>query len=219
MIPDFLRNRLERSGVVAVLVLDDPAVAVPVARALQEGGVHCLELTLRTPGAMEALKRVHAALPDLALGAGTVLTPRQVQEVVAAGATFAVAPGLNPRVVAEAQRLGLPFAPGVCTPSDIELAVELGCRVLKFFPAEPSGGLGYLKAIAAPFAHLDVKFIPLGGLTTASAAPYLKEPSVLALGGSWLATRESIAAADWAGITQRAREVTKLVHQIRGGGV
>jgi len=217
MIPESLLLRLERTGVVAVLVIDDPDAAVPLACALQDGGVDCLELTLRTPSALESLKRIRQAVPGMALGVGTILNPQQVRDVAAAGATFGVSPGLNPRVVAEAQKIGLPFAPGVCTPTDMELALELGCRVLKLFPAEACGGIAYLKNVAAPFAHLGVRFIPLGGLHAANAANYLQEPSVLALGGSWLAPRDRIQAQDWAAITANAREAVGLVARVRGG--
>ena len=147
---------------------------------------------------------------------GTILTPLQVNEVLEAGASFGVAPGMNPRVVAEAKRVGLPFAPGICTPTDIELAIEQGCRLLKFFPSEPSGGLAYLRTIAAPFAHLGVKYIPLGGVTAANADLYLKEPSVQALGGSWLAPRDVIKNKDWQTITANAREASNIVNRLRG---
>lgn len=217
MHPD-LHGRLHRTGVVAVLVLEDADHAVPVARALLAGGVDCIELTLRTPAALEALSRIRRDVPETLVGAGTVLTPRQVHEVKAAGGGFGVAPGTNPAVVREAVRAGLPFAPGVCTPSDVELALELGCRVLKFFPAEPCGGLAFLRSLAAPFAHLGVRYIPLGGVGAANAEAYLREPDVLALGGSWLASREVIARRDWPAITANAAEVAAIVGRVRGGG-
>ena len=212
-----LPQRLHRSGVIAVLVVDAADDAVPLARALLAGGVDCIELTLRTPVAMAALRRIRAEVPELVVGVGTILTPQQVNEVHAAGAAFGVAPGMNPRVVAEARRVGLPFAPGVCTPTDIELALEHACRLLKFFPAEPSGGLAYLRAIAAPYAHLGVKYIPLGGVSLANAEQYLKEPAVHALGGSWLAPRELIQRQDWAAITANASAATAIVQRVRGG--
>ncbi|SKB09084.1 2-dehydro-3-deoxyphosphogluconate aldolase / (4S)-4-hydroxy-2-oxoglutarate aldolase [Prosthecobacter debontii] len=211
-----LKKHLHAAGVIAVLMLDEVEAAVPVARALVAGGVDCLELTLRTPVAMEALQRIRAEVPEMKVGVGTILTLGQVNEVKEAGAAFGVAPGMNPRVVAEAQRIGLPFAPGVCTPTDIELAVEQGCRLLKFFPSEPCGGLAYLRTIAAPFAHLGVKYIPLGGVGAGNAEAYLQEPSVHALGGSWLAPRELIQQKDWAAITARAAEVRAVVQRVRG---
>lgn len=148
-------------------------------------------------------------------GAGTVLSVEQLHAVQAAGAAFAVAPGMNPRVVAEAGQIGLSFAPGICTPSEIEQALEFGCRYLKFFPCEASGGLNYLRNIAAPYAHLGLKYIPLGGLNAKNMAEYLREPMVAALGGSWLAPRELIQAKDWSAITQRAAEAAEIARQVR----
>lgn len=215
LFPPPLQDRLHQGGVIAVLILEDAEAAVPVARALVEGGVRAMELTLRTPAALEALRRIRAEVPEMIAGAGTILTPAQVDEVVEAGAAFGVAPGFNPRVVEQALGTGLPFAPGVCTPTDIELALEAGCKLMKLFPAEPSGGLPYLRAIAAPFAHCGVKFIPLGGIGPANAEAWLREPSVAALGGSWLAPREVVAKRDWAAITSAAREATALVRRVR----
>ena len=212
-----LHQHLYRTGVIAVLMIDDANDAVPVAHALLAGGVDCIELTLRTPAAMEALRRLRAEVPAMTVGVGTILTPQQVNEVKAADAAFGVAPGMNPRVVAEARRAGLPFAPGVCTPTDIELAIEQGCALLKFFPSEPCGGLAYLRTIAAPFAHLGVKYIPLGGVGASNAEHYLKEPSVHALGGSWLAPRDLIQRKDWNAITTNAREASSIVKRVRGG--
>jgi len=215
MFNENLLTKLHRTGVIAVLVIDKPDDAVPVAKALLAGGVNCMELTLRTPAAMEALRRVRAEVPDMIAGVGTILTPQQVQEVAAAGAAFGVAPGMNLRVVLEAKRVGLSFAPGVCTPSDIEQALECGCRLLKFFPAELQGGLAYLKSIAAPYAHLNVRFIPLGGIDASNAASYLGEPIIQALGGSWLAPRDLIQKRDWPAITERARQVSEIVKKVR----
>lgn len=213
--PDELHHTLRRTGVIAVLMIDRADDAVPLARALLAGGVDCIELTLRTEAALDSLRRIRAEVPEMVAGVGTILTPRQVNDAMDAGASFGVAPGMNPRVVAEARRVGLPFAPGVCTPSDIELALEAGCRLLKFFPCEPCGGLPYLKTIAAPFMHLGVQFIPLGGVNAANASAYLKEPSVLALGGSWLAPKDLIAKGGWQAITALASEITGIVKQAR----
>lgn len=214
--PDELSARIHKTGVIAVLTLDDAEVAVPLAEALLAGGVDCIELTLRTPAALEAMRRIRAGTPAMLVGAGTVLTPQQVSQVVAAGAAFGVAPGTNPCVVTAAKVSGLPFAPGVCTPTDIEHALELGCTLLKLFPSEPSGGLAYLRSIAAPFTHLGVRFIPLGGVGISNAETYLKEPLVHALGGSWIAPREAIQKRDWTTITNNARAVTNVVARLRG---
>ena len=215
MFNESLLTKLHRTGVLAVLVIDQPDDALPLAKALLAGGVDCIELTLRTPAAMEALQNIRSGVPEMIAGVGTVLTPQQVQEVAAAGAAFGVAPGMNPRVVAEAKRAGLSFAPGVCTPSDIEQALEYGCRLMKFFPAEPQGGLAYLKSMAAPYAHLNLRFIPLGGIDASNAANYLGEPSIHALGGSWLAPRDLIQKRDWPAITERARLVSEIIKKVR----
>ncbi len=213
--PDELSQNLRQTGVIAVLMIDRVEDAVPLARGLLAGGVTAIELTLRTFAALQCLRRIRDEVPEMTIGVGTSLTPEQVNDAKDNGATFGVAPGMNPRVVAEAARIGLPFAPGMCTPSDIELAIEAGCRVLKFFPCEPCGGLPYLRTIAAPFMHLGVQFIPLGGVNAANAPIYLKEPSVLALGGSWLAPKDLIAKGDWAAITSLASEITGIVKQVR----
>src|SRR6187431_1393962 len=146
-----LFSSLERSGIVAVLIIEKADDAVPVAEALLTGGVDAMELTLRTPAALAALKEIRAKVPQMLAGIGTILTPDQVKQVVDEGGSFGVAPGMNPRVVEAALAAGLPFAPGICTPSDIERALEYDRKLLKFFPAELCGGLKYLEAIAAPY--------------------------------------------------------------------
>jgi 2-dehydro-3-deoxyphosphogluconate aldolase/(4S)-4-hydroxy-2-oxoglutarate aldolase len=146
MIPSPLASRIESTGIVAVLVIDREEDGPPLAKALLAGGVDVMELTLRTPAALGALRRIRAEVPEMLAGAGTVLTPVQVEEVKKAGAEFAVSPGVNPRVLQAAKDAALPFAPGIATPSDIEHALEFDCRLLKFFPAEPSGGLAYIKS-------------------------------------------------------------------------
>lgn len=215
--PSTAPAELHLPAVIAVVVLDDIASAVPLARALLAGGIRCVELTLRTPVALEAVRRIRAEVPEMLVGAGTLLTPQQVNDASAAGVAFGVAPGMNPRVVAEARLMDLPFAPGVCTPTDIEIAIEHGCRLLKFFPCVPSGGLAYLRSVAAPFAHLGVQYIPLGGITPENAEQYLREPAVQSVGGSWMAPREWIQRKDWPAITAKARETTDLVSRVRGG--
>jgi 2-dehydro-3-deoxyphosphogluconate aldolase/(4S)-4-hydroxy-2-oxoglutarate aldolase len=187
-----------------------------LAHALLEGGIEIMELTLRTPAAVGALKRIIAEVPEMTAGIGTILTPEQAQDVKNAGAVFGVSPGLNPRVLAKSKEIGLPFAPGISTPSDIEAAIEQGCRLLKFFPAETNGGLKHLKSMAAPYMHLDLKFIPLGGLNQDNFASYLADPSVMAVGGSWIAKRDVIKAKDWKTITENARNATETTKKLRG---
>ena len=210
-----LATDIEKIGIVAVLVVDDANDAVPLARALLAGGVNAIELTLRTPAALDALRAIKTHVPEVIAGVGTILTVGQVEEVAEAGAAFGVAPGLNPRVLAAAREAGLSFAPGILTPSDIEQAVEHGCKLLKFFPAEPSGGLAYLRAIAAPYAHLGLKFIPLGGLNAKNMASYLVDPAIAALGGSWLAPREIIKSGDWKKITALSAEAVEIIKSTR----
>ncbi len=213
--PTLWLDRLRRTGVVAVVVIDDPEDAEPLVQTLLEGGVDLLELTLRTPTAVESMRRIRRAFPTLGLGAGTILRPEQVAEVKEAGADFGVAPGLNPRVVAAAQSAGLPFAPGVFSPSEIEKAVELGCRLLKFFPATSDGQARTFKTIIAPYAHLGLQYLPLGGLTLPLAETFLALPEVAALGGSWIAPRELIRNRDWKAIGANAAAITSVVRTLR----
>ena len=199
-------------GVVAVVTLDDAGAAERTAEALLAGGIQAVELTLRTPAGMEALRRMCRAFPGMCVGAGTILRPEQAAEARDAGARFGVAPGFNPRVVGAARELGLPFAPGVFSPSEIEAAFELGCRVLKYFPASFGGDTAHFQTVTLPYAHLGLRYIPLGGITSATAGAFLSQPGVVAVGGSWVAPRASIAAADWETITAHAR----AAHQLAG---
>nr|WP_237763935.1 bifunctional 4-hydroxy-2-oxoglutarate aldolase/2-dehydro-3-deoxy-phosphogluconate aldolase [Terrimicrobium sacchariphilum] len=206
-----LAAKIEKCGIIAVLIIDRVDDAVPLARALLAGGVNVMELTLRTPAAIDALKAITAEVPEMVAGVGTVLTPAQAKLAKESGAAFAVAPGFNPRVLDAAREQDISFAPGVLTPTDIELAVEGGCKLLKLFPAEPSGGLKYLKAVAAPYAHLGLKYIPLGGLNSANMGSYIADPLVAALGGSWLAPKDLIKAGKWDEITRLAKESTEII--------
>lgn len=210
-----LAAAIEKTGIVAVLVIDDADDAVPLARALLDGGVNAIELTLRTPAALDALRAIRAGVPEVIAGVGTILTTGQVCQAFAAGAAFGVSPGCNPGVLAAARETGLSFAPGILTPSDIEVALEHGCRLLKFFPAESSGGLAYLKAISAPYTHLGLRFMPLGGLNAKNMTSYLADPGIAALGGSWLAPRELIKARDWKEITALSAEAAQIIASIR----
>lgn len=212
--PADMLQTIERSGVVSVLMLDDADHAVPLARALLAGGVNAMELTLRTEAAMECLRRIRQQVPDMLAGIGTVLTVKQVDEVAAAGGQFAVSPGLNPDVVERAQKIGLPFAPGVITPSEIEVALELGCRELKFFPAMPCGGMPMLNAVRAPYAHLGIRFLPLGGINAANMTEWLSNPGVFAIGGSWLTPKDAIERQDWGEVTRRATEARQIADTV-----
>jgi len=208
-------SQIEEVGIIAVLVIDRVEDAVPVARALVEGGINVIELTLRTSAAVDALQEIKTHISEVVAGIGTILTLGQVKTVKAAGADFGVSPGLNRVVVKGAQQAQLPFMPGIATPSDIEQALELDCRYLKFFPAEPAGGLDYLKSMAAPYAHLGLQYIPLGGVNFENARTYLESPLILAVGGSWIAPRGVINDQDWKSITKNAQEGSRMVQQLR----
>ncbi|MCA9035084.1 MAG: bifunctional 4-hydroxy-2-oxoglutarate aldolase/2-dehydro-3-deoxy-phosphogluconate aldolase [Planctomycetaceae bacterium] len=218
LFPDELLEGIETSGVIAVLILENADDAVPVARSLLDGGVQAMELTLRTPSALESLRQIRLHVPEMLAGVGTILRPEQVDQVRDAGAAFGVSPGTSVGVVQQAIRTQLPFAPGVMTPTDIETAVALGCRELKFFPAEPSGGLKMLASLYAPFAHLGVKFIPLGGINPSNLSQYLSSPSVLAVGGSWLVSAKHLKTGNWTAITETAAEAIQIVRQRQNVG-
>ncbi|MFT6863558.1 MAG: 2-dehydro-3-deoxyphosphogluconate aldolase/(4S)-4-hydroxy-2-oxoglutarate aldolase [Akkermansiaceae bacterium] len=198
--------------IIAVVIIDDPLCAVPLAKTLWEAGIRAIELTLRTPTAFDSLAAIRRECPEMCVGLGTVLTPAQVDRAVEGHADFAVAPGLNSRVVEAARESDLPFAPGIATPSEIEAALELGCRTLKFFPAEPSGGVRYLTSMAAPYAHLGVSYLPLGGLNAENFTRYLSLEIVSAVGGSWIAPRLLIQGQDWKAIGENARTAMAGLH-------
>ena len=210
-----LIKKIDDAGIIAVLIIDDVKHAVPVARALLAGGVDVIELTLRTPAAMESAKAIKKEVPEMSLGFGTVLTVDQVKAVIDVGADFAVSPGCNPKIIREAQKQGLSFAPGIMTPTDIEMALEEGCRILKYFPAETSGGMKHLESISAPYNYLGLKFIPLGGCNINNAPSYLQSDLITAIGGTWVAKRPLIQSEDWSAITNNAKEIRTLITQIR----
>jgi len=209
-------ERFAAMRIVPVIVIDDPDDAVPLARALSDGGLLCAEVTLRTPRAMEALRRIASELPDMLVGAGTVLTPAQAAEARGAGARFAVAPGFNAGVVEYCQSVELPVFPGVCTPTEIEMALGAGLSVVKFFPAEPIGGLPFLKAVAAPYT--TVSFMPTGGIGPSNLASYLAFPRVVACGGSWMAPNDWIAARLFDRIRDTTRAAVSIASAVTPGG-
>lgn len=210
-----LIKKIDDASIIAVLIIDEVKNAIPLAKALIDGGVAAIELTLRTPGALDAAKIIKKEFPEVTLGFGTVLTVDQVKAVVDVGADFAVSPGCNPKIIVEAYKQGLSFAPGVMTPSDIEIAIQEGCRILKFFPAETSGGLKHLESMSAPYNYLDLKFIPLGGCNMNNAADYLRSDLITAIGGSWVARRNLIQSKDWNSIKSNAKEISDLVLKIK----
>jgi 2-dehydro-3-deoxyphosphogluconate aldolase / (4S)-4-hydroxy-2-oxoglutarate aldolase len=195
---------------VCVAVIDRVEDAVPLAEALLAGGLQVLEVTFRTEAAAAAIRKVRAALPDVTVGAGTVLNVEQLKRAVEAGAQFGVSPGLDEDVIGAALESQITFFPGVMTPSDIVRALKLGVKRLKFFPAEAAGGVGMLKSLSAPFAPSGVTFVPTGGINTKNLPDYLTLPTVEAVGGSWMAERALIKERRWAEITRLSAEAARL---------
>lgn len=203
-------DRLTAARVIAVVVVERAEDAAPLAHALEAGGLRAVELALRTPAALDALRAMRAAAPGLLLGAGTVLTAEQADAAKAAGADFALAPGLDIATLRHCGRIELPMVPGVATASDIQAALREGCRLLKFFPAEPLGGLRGLQTLAAPFAHLGVRYVLMGGIDAARAPAYLADPAVAAVGGSWMAPAALIRRRAWDELRAAAAQTAAL---------
>ncbi|MFD8448151.1 bifunctional 4-hydroxy-2-oxoglutarate aldolase/2-dehydro-3-deoxy-phosphogluconate aldolase [Streptomyces coelicoflavus] len=199
---------LDLAPVVPVVVVDDLADAVPLARALVAGGLPAIEVTLRTPVALDAIRAIAGEVPDAVVGAGTVVTAEQVGEVVAAGARFLVSPGWTDKLLDAMRGSGVPFLPGVSTTSEVVALLERGVREMKFFPAEAAGGTAYLKALAAPLPQ--ARFCPTGGITPASAPEYLALPNVGCVGGSWMLPKDAIDGRDWGRVEALAREAAGL---------
>lgn len=198
-----LEAHLRRVAVVPVLTVEDPAAAVPLAGALSSGGLDVIEITLRTPTALAALGHIATALPNVMVGAGTVLDPELGGAAIGAGARFLVSPGMTPRLIDAARGWRVPFLPGAATASEAMALADLGYRVLKYFPAEASGGVAALRALAAPLHH--VRFCPTGGIGAGNARGYLALSNVVAVGGSWVAPAAAVAQGDWDAIARLAR--------------
>jgi len=194
--------------VIPVLVIEDLAQAVPLAQALVAGGVRVLEVTLRTPVALAAIRAMADEVPEAIVGVGTLTRPEDFTEARDAGACFGVSPGLTPALIAAARQSGLPLLPGVMTPSDVIAARQAGFEQLKLFPARQAGGMGMLQALAGPFP--DVTFCPTGGITAETAPEFLALPNVGCVGGSWLTPKAALLAGDWGRITELAREANGL---------
>ncbi|MFF0682441.1 bifunctional 4-hydroxy-2-oxoglutarate aldolase/2-dehydro-3-deoxy-phosphogluconate aldolase [Streptomyces tendae] len=199
---------LDLAPVVPVVVVDDPADAVPLARALVAGGLPAIEVTLRTPVALDAIRAIAGEVPGAVVGAGTVVTAAQVREVVAAGARFLVSPGWTDALLEAMRASGVPFLPGVSTTSEVVALLERGVREMKFFPAEAAGGTAYLKALAAPLPQ--ARFCPTGGISPATAPEYLALPNVGCVGGSWMLPKDAVADGDWGRVEALAREAAAL---------
>lgn len=203
-----LGDALAAATVVPVLTIETAETGVEVARALERGRLNMIEITLRTPAAIEVIRRIAAAVPQVRVGAGTVLDPEQASKAIEAGARFIVSPGMTPRLIEAAEKWRVPYLPGAATASEAMALSDLGYRVLKFFPAEPAGGASYLKALAAPLP--GISFCPTGGIDASNAATYLALPNVAAVGGSWVASAKEVTACDWQAITALAHQAAAL---------
>lgn len=202
-------SKIQMMGIVPVVKLDDAKDAVPLAKALCDGGLACAEVTFRTEAAEESIRLMSEAFPDMLIGAGTVLTTEQVDKAVNAGATFIVSPGLNPKVVRYCTERNIPITPGCSTPSDIEAAIELGLDVVKFFPAEAAGGLSMIKAMAGPYVNM--KFMPTGGINVSNLNSYLDFSKIIACGGSWMVKDELIKTGSFDKITELTRQAISMM--------
>ena len=207
-------ERIQKTGIIPVVALEEVKDALPLADALCDGGLPCAEVTFRTAAAEESIRLMSEQFPEMLLGAGTVLTTDQVDRAVAAGAKFIVSPGFNPKVVKHCVDKGVLITPGCSCPSDIEQALEFGLDVVKFFPAEPNGGLKMIKALAAPYNM--VKFMPTGGINAANVRDYLAYDRIVACGGSWMVKGDMLKAGDFQKITALAKEAAEIVKESRG---
>ena len=207
-------EQIQKTGIIPVVVLDDAKDAEPLAKALCDGGLPCAEVTFRTDAAEECIRIMSEKFPEMFVGAGTILTTEQVDRAVAAGAKFIVSPGLNPRIVKYCVEKGIVITPGCANASDMEQALENGLEVVKFFPAEPAGGLNMIKALAAPYVGL--KFMPTGGISPKNVRDYLAYNRIIACGGSWMVKNDLVKAGDFAAITEMAKECVQIVKESRG---
>ncbi len=206
-------ERIEKIGIIPVISIPKAEHALPLAEALLAGGLPCAEITFRTAAAAEAIAQIKKHLPEMLVGAGTVLSVEQADVALGAGAEFIVSPGTNPLVVEHCLTKRALIFPGVCTPTEVEMALSKGVEVLKFFPAEQAGGVKFLKAVCAPYGH--VKFIPTGGIDTKNIGEYLAIPQVLACGGSWMVKPEWMKAGEFDRIKQSAGETVALIRELR----
>jgi len=216
MEPQEVYRKIAELSVVPIAAIDDAEAALPLADALLAGGLPVVEITFRTDAAAAVMKKLRDQRPEILLGAGTILTTDDLKRARDRGACFGVAPGFNRKIAAEALRMGFAFSPGVMTPSDIEAALEMGLKVLKYFPAEVCGGTKMLKALAGPYSHTGLKFVPTGGIGLDNFRQYLAMDVVLAVAGTWVARREAIAGGHWDAIEANCREIRAALG--RGSG-
>ena len=201
-------------GIVPVIAMSDVEKAVPLAKALIAGGIPCAEVTFRTAEGEECIRRIATEVPEVLVGAGTVLTTEQAERARKAGAEFVVSPGFNPRVVQYCVENEIPIIPGCANPSDMEAAMEFGLETIKFFPAEQAGGLSYIKACAAPYTKL--KFMPTGGISAKNLGEYIAFNKVIACGGSWMVSKELIETGNFDEITRLCKAAVQIVKDVRG---
>ena len=206
---------LGKAGIIPVIVIEDEAKAVPLARALVAGGLPVLEVTFRTAAAPAAIAAIKNEVPGAVLGAGTLLTPEMVRAAKEAGAEFGVAPGFDPTVMQAAKEVGLPMCPGIATASELSQALSAGCKMVKFFPAEAAGGVNMIKNFLGAFRFTGVKFMPTGGVKPSNVADYLSVPEIVCCGGTWLVPKDALAANDFATIEALAKEAAELVKKCR----
>ena len=204
---------LRQTGIVPVISINDAKDAASLAKALYEGGLHCAEITFRTSAAKEAIRIIRDSCPEMTILAGTVLKTQQADDAMEAGASIIVAPGLNPKLAKHCSEKGYPYIPGICTPSEIETAMDLGFKTVKFFPAEASGGVKMLEAMHAPYR--DVTFMPTGGISLKNAGDYLEKDYILCVGGSWIAGSDLIDQGRFDEIRDAAKEAAELVSSLR----
>ena len=207
-----LLDKITKSKIVAGFSVQNLDDAIPIAKSLMEGGIDVIELTLRTKNSLKAVEMIAKSVQDMVIGVGTILTTDQLLQVKDNGAHFGVSPGLNKRVLQYAEQIDFSFAPGIATPSDLDCAIDMGYRFVKFFPAEGMGGVNYLKSISAPFSHLDVKYFPLGGINSNNMNEYLNIDNVIAIGGSWIVKDQLVLNKQWKEITKRALEVRNIIN-------
>ena len=208
---------LKKAGVIPVIVIEDEAQAVPLARALVKGGLPVLEVTFRTKAAAGAIAAIAREVPEAVVGAGTLLTPAMVKAAKAAGATFGVAPGFDPVVVQAAKDADLPFCPGVATASELSQALTAGAPMVKFFPAEAAGGVKMIKNLLGAFRFTGVKFMPTGGVNLSNVGEYLAVPEIVCCGGTWIVPKDALKAGDWAAIEKLAADAAAIARNRAAG--
>lgn len=206
---------LGNAGIIPVIVIENEADAVPLARALVKGGLPVLEVTFRTEAAAGAIAAICREVPQAIVGAGTILTSKQLRAAKKAGAAFCVSPGFDPIIVEEANSMLMPFCPGIATASELSQALSAGCKMVKFFPAEAAGGVNMIKNLLGAFRFTGVKFMPTGGVNLSNVAEYLSVPEIVCCGGTWIVPKAALASGDWDAITKLASNAAAIARDIK----